>query len=142
MENKLKEKQIEEMAKLDIEKSAGFYSAFINDMRISKNKPLSTSKTIMSFNCPKNYILQAIGIPEDSVVLTHSEFDEFRKDQAEVKFLKNKIINQASNKTAKDILFKFESAFAYYDNEDMFSKKAIFECIEGITKQVVDTKEN
>lgn len=62
------EEMIEEMAKLDIEESAGFYSAFINDMRISKNKPLSTSKTIMSFNCPKNYILQAIGISEDSVV--------------------------------------------------------------------------
>lgn len=59
--------QIEEMVKLDIDECAGFYSAFINDMRISKNKPLSVSKTIMSFDCPKEYILRALGIPENAV---------------------------------------------------------------------------
>ena len=69
------DEMIEEMAKLDIEESAGFYSAFINDMRISKNKPLSSSKTVMSFNCPKKYILNAIGFPEGSVVLTKEEYE-------------------------------------------------------------------
>lgn len=43
-------------------------------------------------------------------------------------------LKQARKETAEKILFKFESAFAYYDNEDMFSKKAIFECLEEIVK--------
>ena len=43
-------------------------------------------------------------IPEGSVVLTIEEVDEFRKDSAEVKFLKNKIIKQARKETAKEIL--------------------------------------
>lgn len=70
------DKQIEEMAKLEIEESAGYYSAFINDMRISRNKPASKSKTIMIFACPKKYILSAIGIPEGAVVLTREELND------------------------------------------------------------------
>lgn len=51
-------------------------------------------------------------------------------------------LKQASKETAEKILFKFESAFAYYDNEDMFSKKAIFECLEEIVKSLgVEIKE-
>lgn len=66
----------EEMMKLEIEESTGFYSAFINDMRISRNKPLGASKTFITFSCPKKYILQAIGIPENAVVLTKEEYDD------------------------------------------------------------------
>lgn len=48
----------------------------------------------------------------------------------------------ARKAAAEKILFKFESAFAYYDNEDMFSKKAIFECLEEIVKSCgVEIKE-
>lgn len=43
-------------------------------------------------------------IPEDSVVLTREEFDEFRKDQAEVKFLKKQITEQVRKETAREIL--------------------------------------
>ena len=68
--------KIEEIVKLDIEESVSGYSAFINDMRISKSKPLSISKTIMSFDCPKKDILSAIGIPEGAVVLTREKFEE------------------------------------------------------------------
>ena len=139
----MKDKEmIEEIVKLEILDCADIKLAYLDDMRISKSKPLSLMHNIFTIACKKEYILEALGIPKDSVVLSQSDIDEFRKDQAEVKFLKNKIKDQSSNKTAKDILFKFESAFAYYDNEDMFSKKAIFECLEEITKQVVDTKEN
>ena len=74
-----KENQIEEMAKLDIEESAGFYSAFIDDMRISRNKPIGLSKTIMTFHCPKKYIKEAIGIPKDSVVLSREEYEDYKK---------------------------------------------------------------
>ena len=51
-------------------------------------------------------------------------------------------ILQTRKETTEKILFKFESAFAYYDNEDMFSKKAIFECLEEIIKNCgVEIKE-
>jgi hypothetical protein len=43
-------------------------------------------------------------ILEGSVVLPEDEVYEFRKDSAEVKFLKNKIIEQARKETAKEIL--------------------------------------
>ena len=53
-------RMIEEMLKLDIEQSVSGYSAFINDMRISKAKPLSVSKTVISLDCPKKYIYEAV----------------------------------------------------------------------------------
>lgn len=95
--------QIEEMLKLDIEECAGFYSAFINDMRISKNKPLSVSKTIMSFDCPKEYILQALGIPENAVVLTREEYDELLRQGAMIDFLKD-CVKQVRKETAEKII--------------------------------------
>ena len=75
--------QIEEMAKLDIEESGGFYSAFINNMRISKNKPLSKSKTIMTFYCPEKYIKESINFPKDSVVLSRGEFERLKRIETE-----------------------------------------------------------
>lgn len=47
-------------------------------------------------------------IPEGSVVLSIEEVNEFRKDSAEVKFLKNKIIEQARKETARDIFNKIK----------------------------------
>lgn len=41
---------------------------------------------------------------KDSVVLTMEEVYEFRKDQAEVKFLKKQITDQARKETAREIL--------------------------------------
>lgn len=46
------------------------------------------------------------------------------------------IENRIRKETVKEILLKLESVFAYYDNEDMFSKKAIFECLEEIVKSI------
>ena len=78
-------------------------------------------------------------LPEDSVVLSREEICEL-KCQAEEDF--NKAYDLGSKETAEKILFKFESAFPYYDNEDMFSKKAIFECLEEIVKSIgVEIKE-
>lgn len=45
-------------------------------------------------------------------------------------------VEKAKREVVKDFLFKFESAFAYYDNEDMFSKKAILECAGEIAKEL------
>jgi hypothetical protein len=63
-------------------------------------------KNTMSYTCAKqiamNFYEQGYRkIPEGSVVLTEDEVYEFRKDQAEVKFLKNKIIEQARKETAE-----------------------------------------
>lgn len=43
-------------------------------------------------------------IPDGAVVLTMEEFDEFRQDQAEVKFLKKQIQDQARKETAREIV--------------------------------------
>lgn len=52
------------------------------------------------------------------------------------------IENRIRKETVKEILLKLESVFAYYDNEDMFSKKAIFECLEEIVKSIgIEIKE-
>lgn len=45
-------------------------------------------------------------------------------------------VEKTQKEVVKDFLFKFESAFAYYDNEDMFSKKAILECAGEIAKEL------
>ena len=103
--------QIGEMLKLDIEECAGFYSAFINDMRISKNKPLSVSKTIMSFDCPKEYILQALGIPKNAVVLTDEKL-KLGEWEGEVQVMRmarqtyDACLKQTRKETAKEILDK------------------------------------
>lgn len=73
------------------------------------------------------------------VVLTTEEYQDLV-----VKSMDNfsSAMVKSRKETAEKILFKFESAFAYYDNEDMFSKKAIFECLEEIVKSIgVEIKE-
>ena len=93
-------------------------------------------KDISDFVRDINYIRSYL---QDSVVLSREEICEL-KCQAEEDF--NKAYDLGSKETAEKILFKFESAFAYYDNEDMFSKKAIFECLEEIVKSIgVEIKE-
>ena len=62
--------------------------------------------------------------------------------ETEKNYYKRVVIPQEHKETAEKILFKIESEFAYYDNEDMFSKKAIFECLEEIVKSCgVEIKE-
>ena len=101
------------------------------------NKPKEIQdKDISDFIKDINYIRSYL---QDSVVLSREEICEL-KCQAEEDF--NKAYDLGSKETAEKILFKFESAFAYYDNEDMFSKKAIFECLEEIVKSIgVEIKE-
>lgn len=130
--------QIEKPLKLDIEECAGFYSAFINDMRISKSKPLSVSKTVMSFDCPKEYILQALGIPENAVVLTgrelkyYKQFLNFRHD-----FTIFEAIEKEYEKARK------ETANEFYDkvNENICSFKLenkSQEFIDGYAQAIAD----
>ena len=94
LQDSMKQKQIEEMAKLEIEESEGFYSAFINDMRISKNKPLGKSKTFKTFMCPKKYILQAIGIHENAVVLTDEEYERWQGQTLNIKKVRKETANE------------------------------------------------
>lgn len=65
-------------------------------------------------NAEKMYNTGYRKIPDGSVVLSIEEVDEFRKDSAEVKFLKNKIIEQTRKETAREILEKLGKA----QNED------------------------
>lgn len=76
---------------------------------------------------------------EGKVVLTTEEYQDLVvKSMGDF----SSAMVKARKETAEKILFKFESAFAYYDNEDMFSKKAIFECLEEIVKSLgVEIKE-
>lgn len=102
-------------------------------------------KDIADFIKDINYIRSYL---QDSVVLSREEYDDlilakktFASDGEEVSSdtllsTFKGIKEQARKETAEKILFKFESAFAYYDNEDMFSKKAIFECLEEIVKSL------
>lgn len=96
----------EQLAKLDIEESGGFYSAYINDMRISKNKPLSVSKTVMTFDCPKKYILEAIGIPDGVVVLTKEEYERFQRIENTLKHISTTPPTEAEreNKALKETI--------------------------------------
>lgn len=48
-------------------------------------------------------------INDDEVVLSISEVEEFRKDQAEVKFLKKQIQEEARKETAREILQKLRN---------------------------------
>lgn len=119
------QKQIEEIVKLDIEESASFYSAFINDMRISKNKPLSVSKTVMSFNCLKKDILHAIGIPENAIILTKEEQNKILKaTEKRINELKQQI-EQTRKEMARDIYIDYEknikAMYGAFDVVDAYS---------------------
>ena len=46
---------------LEVTECAGFKQAYINDLRISKNKPMSESKTIIKLELDHDYLLQALG---------------------------------------------------------------------------------
>ena len=93
-------------------------------------------KDIADFIKDINYIRSYL---QDSVVLSMEEWECLHNDYA--KALYNARQNERKE-TAEKILFKFESVFAYYDNKDMFSKKAIFECVEEIVKSIdVEIKE-
>ena len=88
-----KEKKITKIVKLEIVESVSFKdlkSAYINDMRISKSKPLSEMKTIIDIDCREDYILEALGYSKDSVVLSREEYEKInlcynitRKETAE-----------------------------------------------------------
>ena len=144
-----KQKQIEEIVKLDIEKSVSGYSAFINDMRISKSKPLSVSKTIMSFDCPKKYILEAIGIPEGAVVLTREEYERLLKEEtlcerfgndidAKLKYiyeLEDKVA-QARKETAEKFAEKIFELFPEDKNVTHIHRRTV----KGICKEITEGK--
>ena len=120
-------------------------------------------KDIADFIKDINYIRSYL---QDSVVLSREEYEMLQEKVVDLRHdkfdLKNEIsekdnkialleetidcikfnVDSARKETAEKILFKFESAFAYYDNDDMFSKKAIFECLEEIVKSLgVEIKE-
>lgn len=96
----MNDKMIEEMARdIRVALEFGTYENLpihIKDRVLTGVRFNETAKILAKKYQPK--------IPENSVVLTEDEVYEFRKDQAEVKFLKNKIVDQARKETAKEIL--------------------------------------
>lgn len=115
---------IEEMAKLEIEESEGFYSAYINDMRISKNKPLGKSKTFMTFKCPKKYILNAIGIPENVVVLTEEEYERWQGQTLNIKKVRNETVDKFAERLKYEVDFIPNHLFCVYEVKDAITKIA------------------
>lgn len=99
-------------------------------------------KDIADFIKDINYIRSYL---QDSVVLSKEEYKRITKElvtEQRATEIAKEYFEKMRKETAEKILFKFESAFAYYDNEDMFSKKAIFECLEEIVKSLgVEIKE-
>ena len=76
-----KSKEKQNIVKLEIVESVGIKdlkSAYINDMRISKSKPLSEMKTIIDIDCREDYILEALGYSKDSVVLSRGEYEKVK----------------------------------------------------------------
>ena len=45
---------------LEITECDGFHQAYLNDLRISKNKPLSESKTVLKLNLSHDFLLEAL----------------------------------------------------------------------------------
>lgn len=99
-------------------------------------------KDISDFVRDINYIRSYL---QDSVVLSMEEYKRITKElvtEQRATEIAKEYFEKIRKETAEKILFKFESVFAYYDNKDMFSKKAIFECIEEIVKSIgVEIKE-
>lgn len=93
-------------------------------------------KDISDFIKDINYIRSYL---QDSVVLSKEEYKRITKElvtEQRATEIAKEYFEKIRKETAEKILFKFESVFAYYDNEDMFSKKAIFECLEEIVKSI------
>ena len=128
-----KEKQIEEILKLDILDCAGIKLAYLDDMRISKSKPLSVMDNILSIDCRKDYILEALGIPKDNVVNTptiqcetYSQNDMVALSREEYEWLTccfekfeeimNDIKKLANKETAEKILKLVDNKLDLYRN--------------------------
>lgn len=123
---KMKNKQTENNV-FDILDKIEFFQGQRAGRELWNDKPKEMQdKDISDFVRDINYIRSYL---QDSVVLSMEEWECLHNDYA--KALYNARQNERKE-TAEKILFKFESVFAYYDNKDMFSKKAIFECIEEI----------
>ena len=143
-----KQKQIEEIVKLDIEESVSGYSAFVNDMRISKSKPLSISKTIMSFDCPKKDILSAIGIPEGAVVLTDKkDIQQFEWSKMLDRMGIFKLVDKTRKETAEKFAEKVHNLFnrdikdsVVYTQEEKDILKDFVESIDEICKELIGDK--
>ena len=67
-----------EILKLEILDCADIKLAYLDDMRISKSKPLSLMHNIFTIACRKDYILEALGISKDSVVLSREELQNIK----------------------------------------------------------------
>ena len=119
-----KEKQIEEMANICCGSEISCSQCFKEYKNITGIKIKKRADHCQAYNYAENlYNAGYHKLTEDSVVLSRKEFDEFRKDQAEVKFLKRKIIEQARKETAEKILDE------------------MFECINSFGVDYVDIRE-
>lgn len=117
-------------------------SILVDFEREIKNDILSKDSVVLSrgeYEKLKHYEWRVTS----GVCMTQKEwFDFCNEDSNRRTCLRIEEREKERKETAEKILFKFESAFAYYDNEDIFSKKAIFECLEEIVKSLgVEIKE-
>lgn len=127
----MKDKEMIEEVKLEILDCADIKLAYLDDMRISKSKPLSLMHNIFTIDCKKDYILEALGIPKDSVVLSKEEYENIYK-QAE----QNVLANIADGGTSCDWCIKEHEKIGYEKGS-----KELEELKESLADSVVLSKE-
>ena len=104
----MKDKEkIEEIVKLEILDCADIKLAYLDDMRISKSKPLSLMHNIFTIDCKKDYILEALGIPKNSVVLSKEEYEKVAQSFAKELLLQ-------TERTTKEVVEKFISEIEFH----------------------------
>ena len=124
-----KEKQIEEMAMIMCEHNCE--ECRRESIEFYGNSYDEDTQCVFNAGAEALYIAGYRKIQEGSVVVSKNEYEELNITG---KYF-NDALKQARKETVKEILFKVESAFAYFDNEDMFSKKAILRRVKEATNQ-------
>ena len=95
-----KEKQIEEMARV--------YCDYCQNQIGERDCEYKLSKQCSVFDECEIFFNAGYRNCKDKVVLDQADIDEFRKDQAEVKFLKKQLQDQARKETAREFAIKLK----------------------------------
>lgn len=149
-----KPKEVQDKDIADFIKDINYIRSYLQDSIVLSREEYEKLRSL--YDCEQgSYMTSNIGdlpLTVEGLRKAVDEITRLNKVETELQELNIKYYNeakdlrrelkQARKEAAEKILFKFESAFAYYDNEDMFSKKAIFECLEEIVKSLgVEIKE-
>lgn len=143
--NKIDSKAIEEMAKIiDQAQKQGYQRIFEETRKFVQENHRYSSKNDYD-KAHRQTIDEIIAealynagytrkIKDDEFVLSISEVEEFRKDQAEVKFLKKQIQEETRKETAREILQELQNR-ARKEKEEIDIGAVFFEDIEELAEK-------